>query len=192
MNGVRASPVTEACFTRIVQTRGHADSCSESGACAMERCSPPAAPFPPRPPQEVVFPCSVGSQVVRRSPTSPARTHPPFGLWPSRTGLRILSKACWRSPGSRACCFLACAGSQTTQDRTATRVNAAAVLPSSYSEGSRHPDLPAFRSSITPPTNASGLRFETHLAVGSARLEVRMESLSPFLQGSCIPYNMPV
>src|SRR6516162_5507088 len=30
---------------------------------------------------------------------------------PSRTGLRILSKACWRSPGSRACCFSACAGS---------------------------------------------------------------------------------
>ena len=59
--------------------------------------------------------------------------------------------------------------------------NAAAVLPSSNSEESRHPDLPAFRSSITPPTNASGLRFETHLAVGSARLEVRMESLSPFL-----------
>jgi hypothetical protein len=25
-----------------------------------------------------------------------------------------------------------------------------------------------------------------------ARLEVRMESLSPFLWGSCIPYNMPV
>jgi len=33
--------------------------------------------------------------------------------------------------------------------------DAAAVLPSSYSEGSRHPVLPAFRSSITPPTNAS-------------------------------------
>ncbi len=56
-------------------------------------------------------------------------------------------------------------------------------MPSSYSEGSRHPDLPAFRSSITPPTNASGLRFEAHLAVGPARLEVRMESLSPFLVG---------
>jgi hypothetical protein len=80
----------------------------------------------------------------------------------------------------------------TTQDRSATRDNAAAVLPSSYSTGSRHPDLPVFRSSITPPTDASGLRFETHLAMGSARLEVRMESLSPFLWGSYIPYNMPV
>src|SRR5215469_1046827 len=31
----------------------------------------------------------------------------------------------------------------------------AAVLPSSYSEWSRHPDLRAFRSSIAPPTDAS-------------------------------------
>src|ERR1035437_9552512 len=33
--------------------------------------------------------------------------------------------------------------------------SAAAVLPSSYSEWSRHPDLRAFRSSIAPPTDAS-------------------------------------
>ncbi len=31
--------------------------------------------------------------------------------------------------------------------------NAAAVLPSSTTEGSQHPDLPAFRSSIARPTN---------------------------------------
>src|SRR6059058_944137 len=30
-------------------------------------------------------------------------------------GLDHQTKACWRSPGSRACCFSACAGSQTTQ-----------------------------------------------------------------------------
>src|SRR5438876_11773515 len=30
-------------------------------------------------------------------------------------------QARWRSPGSRACCFSACAGSQTTQDRQSTR-----------------------------------------------------------------------
>src|SRR5438132_6872748 len=34
-------------------------------------------------------------------------------------------------------------------------ISAAAVLPSSYSEWSRHPDLRAFRSSIAPPTSAS-------------------------------------
>ena len=32
--------------------------------------------------------------------------------------------------------------------------NAAAVLPSSYTEGSQHPVLPALRSSIARPTNA--------------------------------------
>src|SRR6266851_2023285 len=34
-------------------------------------------------------------------------------------------------------------------------IGVAAVLPSSYSEWSRHPDLRAFRSSIAPPTDAS-------------------------------------
>jgi hypothetical protein len=70
--------------------------------------------------------------------------------------------------------------------------DATAVLPSSNSEGSRHPDLPAFRSSIARPTVASVLRFATHLTACRARLEVRMESLTPFPLGSCIPYNMPV
>ena len=39
------------------------------------------------------------------------RSRPPFGLWPSRTGLDRLTKTCRRSPGSGACCFSACAGS---------------------------------------------------------------------------------
>ena len=43
-----------------------------------------------------------------------------------------------------------------------------------------------------PAHRCLGLRFATHLAMCHARLEVRMESLSPFLWGSCIPYNMPV
>ena len=55
--------------------------------------------------------CSAGSRVLRHSPTSPVRARPPFGLWPSRTGLDQLTKTCRRSPGSRACCFSACAGS---------------------------------------------------------------------------------
>jgi len=40
-----------------------------------------------------------GSQVVRHSPTSPARACPQYGFWPSRTGLDRQTKACWRSPG---------------------------------------------------------------------------------------------
>jgi hypothetical protein len=52
-----------------------------------------------------------------RSPTPPERTRPTFGFAPSRTGLDFdWLEALWRSPGSRACCFSACLGSQTTQD----------------------------------------------------------------------------
>src|SRR6266566_2612531 len=59
----------------------------------------------------------------------------------------------------------------------------AAVLPSSISERSRHPDPSAFRSSIAPPTGTSGLRFTRHLTVPPARLEARMESLFSFPVG---------
>jgi len=165
MNGAKTNPWTAVSSTHTGQALGLHGSCSESGACASARCSPPVAPFPPQPPQQLALLCSAGSLVLPCSSTSPTRTCPSLGLWPSRTGLQLLTKARWRSPGSRACCFLACMGSQTTQDRTATRVNAAAVLPSSSSDWSRHPDLPAFRSSITPPTNASGLRNEAHLTI---------------------------
>src|SRR5260370_7548915 len=84
----------------------------------MEQCSPQSVPFPSRPPRKVALRCSAGSLVLRHSPTSPVRSCPQFGLWPSRTGLALLAKACGRYPGSRACCFSACAGSKTTQDLT--------------------------------------------------------------------------
>src|SRR5258708_36426835 len=51
--------------------------------------------------------------------------------------------------------FLSVPGSQTTQDRTTTRDNVIAVLPSSLPERSRHPDPSAFRSSIARPTDSS-------------------------------------
>jgi hypothetical protein len=80
--------------------------------------------------------CSAGSLVLRHRPTSPVRSCPPCGLWPSRTGLGRLTKTCRRSPGSRACCFSACAGSQTTQDRANhSQFNVVAVLPSSSRNG---------------------------------------------------------
>jgi hypothetical protein len=121
------------------------------------------------------------SQVLRHGPTSPARACPHCGLWPSRTGLDRQTNA---PEISRFSCmlflsvrgFLDYAGPDSH-----SRNNAAAVLPSSSSEWSRHPVLPAFRSSMAPPTDASGLRFKEHLAMSPARLEVRMDSLLPFL-----------
>ncbi len=138
--------------------------------------------------------CSAGSQVLRHSPTSPARACPPFGQRPSRTGLRQEAKAHWRSAGSRACCFSACAGSHDYAGPDSyLRISQLPFLPSSSSLGSRHPDLRFFEAQFTPPTDASGLRFTEHLAMSYAKLEVRIrESLLPFLQGTCTPYNMPV
>src|SRR5215469_3837534 len=71
---------------------GHALPRSVSGTCKIERCSPQSAPFPPQPPLKVTLHCSAGSRVLRHSPTSPERSCPPFGLWPSRTGLRLSTK----------------------------------------------------------------------------------------------------
>src|SRR5260370_7339326 len=102
------------CFPHTVQPLGHAFSRSVSGACAAERCSPSSVPFPPQPPQKVALPCSAGSQVLRHSPTSPARTCPPFGLWPSRTALHPHTKPPSRSPRSHHCCSSSSPGSQPT------------------------------------------------------------------------------
>src|SRR5580698_4440219 len=87
----------------------------------------------------------------------------------------------WRSPGSRACCFLACAGSQTTQDRTATRDNAAAVLPSSYSEGVGILIYRLFEAQSPRPPMPPAYASKLASRWVPQRLEVRMESLSPFL-----------
>src|SRR5262249_48593166 len=75
------------CSPHTAQSLGHALPRSVSGTCKIERCSPQSAPFPPQPPQKVTLRCSAGSRVLRHSPTSPERSCPPFGLWPSRTGL---------------------------------------------------------------------------------------------------------
>ena len=129
---------------------------SVSGACWIERCSPWSAPFPPQPPRKVALRCSAGSQVLRRSPTSPERSCPPFGLWPSRTGLDLSTKTSRRSPGSRACCFSACAGSSDYAGPiNPLAISVVVVLPSSLPERCRRPDPSVFRSSIARPTNTS-------------------------------------
>jgi hypothetical protein len=162
---------------------GTCSSRSESGACGIERCSPRPVPFPPQPPQKVSLPCSAGSQVLRHSPTSPARACPPFGLWPSRTGLDCQTKACWRSPGSRACCFSACAGSQTTQDLTIHSRLAwlSCCLPPLGKESASCSI--GFSKLNSPAHRYLCLRFKRHLAVSPARLEAGMDSLFSFPVG---------
>jgi hypothetical protein len=74
--------------------------------------SPWPAPFPPLSPPRFVPLCSTGSQVLWRSPTPLKRAGPLYGDLPFRTGLDPgWIERFQRSPGSRACCFSACAGS---------------------------------------------------------------------------------
>jgi hypothetical protein len=114
-------------------------------------------------------------------PTSPVHSRPPFGLWPSRTGLDWLTKTCRRSPGSRACCFSACAGSQTTQDRTIhSRLTwLSCCLPPLGTESASCSI--GFSKLNSPAHRYLCLRFKRHLTMSPARLEARMDSLLPFL-----------
>ena len=52
---------------------------SESGLRPPDGCSPWSRPFPPRPPPEVAFHCSVASQVIWPGPTSHSRACSAFG-----------------------------------------------------------------------------------------------------------------
>ena len=172
---------------------GTCSSRSVSGACGIERCSPRPVPFPPQPPQKVSLPCSAGSQVLRHSPTSPARACPPFGLWPSRTGLDPTDQGVLEI--SRFSCMLFYQRARVLRLRRTGQplaYNAAAVLPSSNSEESRHPVLPAFRSSIARPTNAP-----VYASSDTSRChpqDSRSGWIRYFLscRGLALPYNMPV
>jgi hypothetical protein len=60
-----------------------------------------------------------------------------------------------------------------------------------HQEESRRPDF-RFSKLNRPAHRYPCLRFERRLAMPPARLGAKMESLSPFLWDSFIPYNMPV
>src|SRR6266481_3874438 len=106
-----------------------------------------------QPPPEISPFCSAGSQVLQRSPTSPERACPHCGLrLHGPVSSLVGPRRPRRSPGSRAYCFSACRGSQTTQGRPVTRdLSQPAVLPSP-SEIRFSPPILVFRSSIARPT----------------------------------------
>jgi len=126
-------------------------------------------------------PCSAGSQVLLHSPTSPTRACPPCGSWPSRTGLDRQTKACWRSPGSRACCFISVLGfSDYAGPDSHSRITRlpCCLPPTHHGVGILIPDFSKLNS---PAHWYLCLRFTRHLTMSHARLEARMDSLFPFL-----------
>src|SRR5208283_2064547 len=128
---------------------------SVSGWCWVERCSPWSAPFSPQTPPRIALLCSSGSSIVWCGPTPLERARPPSGFAPSRTGLvPVRAEALQRSPGSRACCFSACAGSPTTQDRLLARDLSRNSRDAFLHSGeSRRPGFAVLRSSIARPTD---------------------------------------
>ena len=124
------------CYSHVTHSLGHACPALCRGRCGTERCSPWPAPFSPQAPLKIALLCSSGSSIVWCGPTPPERARPPCGFAPSRTGLVLFrAEALQRSPGSRACCFSACAGSKTTQDQLLARdYRETVMLPSSNQE----------------------------------------------------------
>src|SRR3954453_23882914 len=128
---------------------------------------------------------------LRSDPTPPARTCLQYGIKPFQTGLSV-RQARWRSPGSRACCFSACAGSKTTQGQLAARDSATSHVAFPAGDTVGVPGSIFFRSSIARPTDTLVYASTDTSRCQSQDSGSRWSSLSPFLWGSFIPYNMPV
>ena len=133
---------------------------SVSDSCWTDRCSPWSAPFPPPSPPRIAPLCSTGSQVLWRSPTPLKRACPLYGIKPFRTGLGSgWAEKIQRSPSSRACCFSACAGSQTTQGRLAARDNATSRVAFPSRGIGRRPWSNLFSKLNSPAHRCPCLRF---------------------------------
>ena len=93
----------------------------------------------------------------RYAPDAPAL----FGENRKSAGRSLIERP-GRAGDSRFSCmlFLSVRGSQLRRTEQPLANNVGVVLPSSYSERSRHPDPSAFR-----PTSTSGLRFKKDLAM---------------------------
>jgi hypothetical protein len=104
---------------------------------------------------------------------------------PSLTGL--LAQTLWRSPGSRAHCFLTCWESSTTPSpAAASDLTLPAGVAFPQAPKGRHSDC-NFTELDGPPVSASVYASHSLLAETMARLEVRMESLLLFRRALSSP-----
>src|SRR5258707_8553914 len=113
-------------------------------------CSPRVRPFPPRPPPEVAFLCSVASSVLRPHPTSHPRTYSAYGFLPSRAGPAQV-RARVRSPRSRTKNFSTCARSPTARGSSHASHYAMGDVAFSQRNEIGTSELDPFRSSILGP-----------------------------------------
>src|SRR5450631_1744998 len=80
------------------------------------------------------------------------------------------SETFWRSPGSRACCFSACAGSLTTQGQRTTPDLSQSVVLLSPSRDRVSTLLNVFSKLYSPAHRYPYLRFGRNLTASPARL----------------------
>jgi len=158
---------------------------SVSGACVIERCSPWSVPFLPSLRGSLRFSVHWFTGTTAQSDfSSTCMSAVGYGLCGP-----VLFFRTRRTRDLRFSCmlFLSVRGSQTTQDRTATREIAwlPCCLPPSRKD--RHPDPSAFRSSIAPPLYLWST-FTRHLTV-PLQDSSQMESLFSFPVGLFHPYK---
>jgi hypothetical protein len=162
----------ECCYSHTAQSLEHSLPRAVSGSCQMERCSPWPAPFSPQAPPKIALLCSSGSSSVRVRPVAlhlrGPRASLPFGPRRSR-GLPVLVHVVSQRARvlrlRRTDCSLASIASSRGAFLHQERVGILVLRFSKlHSPAHRYPCL----------------RFKQHLAMSSARLRAKMESLSPF------------
>src|ERR1017187_826665 len=121
--------------------------------------------------------CSTALSVLRHHPTPHCRACRTCGFRLLRPDCRWRVQSVMRSPGSRACNFAACQGSQTTWvRRPASDVAPRQRVAFPFRPQGRRPQFVVFEAQY-PARRCPCLCFEPHLTVHSARLGVRMDSL---------------
>jgi hypothetical protein len=165
-------PVTITCSLPVFPGTSRA----VSGSCCPEPCFPWPSAFSPSPPPlpRLAPPLCLGfSSILCLGPTPHRHGRPDCGLrLPEPLPPQVGGDQPARYPGSRACCFSACAGSQTTGDPTAPRIGGAASV--AFPAGCPVGISDDLFEALYPAHQYRCLGFDADLAISPARLEARM------------------
>ena len=139
-------------------------------------CFPWVRPFPPRPPQEVAFRCSVASSILRPHPTSHPRTCSAFGCCLHEPA-RLAVRARMRLPRFRAKNFPTCTRSPTARGSPHPSQYAMGDVAFSSAERDRHLGIRPVSQLNTWPVVSPVKRFTSALAGRRASLGVGVVGL---------------